>query len=46
MTARQRILSIMTAIAAIGIALSALAYVGALQRDEARVRAEAAFRAD
>jgi two-component system, LuxR family, sensor kinase FixL len=46
MTARQRILSIMAAIAGIGIALSVFAYVSALQRDAARVRAEAAFRAD
>ena len=46
MTARQRILLIMAAIAGVGLALSALAYTGALRRDDARVRAEAAFRAD
>jgi two-component system sensor kinase FixL len=46
MTARQRIFTIMAAIAGVGIALSVVAYISALQRDDARIRAEANFRAD
>ena len=46
MTARQRILSTMAGVAAIGVALSVWAYAGALHRDEAHVRDLAGFRAD
>ena len=46
MTARQRILTIMAAVAGFGIALSVFAYTAALQRDDASVQALAGFRAD
>lgn len=46
MTARQRILTIMAAIAGLGIVLSVLGYEAAVRRDDERVHALAGFRAD